>query len=69
MKGGGRKHGWARRRRRQTPMQDTQILGQFGGVLPIIQSKHMGCPREAVSWGEVALCRGRPLELTVGGVC
>lgn len=39
------------------------------GSCPIIQSKYIGCPREAVSWGEVALCRGRPLELTAGGVC
>lgn len=33
---------------------------------PIIQSKHVDCPSEAMSWGKVALCRGRPLELTAG---
>lgn len=41
------------------------------GSCPIIQSQHVSCPREAATWGEVALSRGRPwrsweLEVSVG---
>lgn len=32
--------------------------GSSVGSFPITQLKHVSCPREAVSWGEVALCRG-----------
>lgn len=51
VKGGSRKHGWARRGRRQTPVRgDPQIWGQLGAELPIMQSQHVGCPREAATW-------------------
>lgn len=50
VKGGGRKHGWASRGRRQTPCGTHKSGASLVGSCPIMQSQHVGCPREAATW-------------------